>query len=352
MMIRRHLLSTALLGLAFIVTASSAVAAADKIQVVTSFSDYAEIARVIGGDKVNIDYISQGDQDPHFVAPKPSLALKLKKADIWITTGLDLEMWSTTLLDKARNKKIMDGAKGFVTVHNGIHLQQKHETAMTRTEGDIHLYGNPHIHTGPLNWKKIAENILIGLIKNDPNSESYYMDNYTKFCDRLDRQLFGDELVEMIGAERLEKLLLSGGFYELLEKSYKGEPLKKHLGGWLKKAEQLRGMKVIAYHKNWAYFTQTFGLEVVEYIEHKPGIPPSAKHVQEIARIIDQQNIRLMLVASYFEHNTPKMIEKRTGIKAVFLPFSCKGNDQVPDNFALIDYWLDSMLDGLKSSTQ
>mgnify|MGYP000019405646 CR=1 FL=1 len=116
-------------------------------------------------------------------------------------------MWAPTLLDKARNNKIMDGAKGFVTVHNGIELLQKHETAMTRTEGDIHLYGNPHIHTGPLNWKKIAENILIGLIKNDPENESSFRDNYAKFCDRLDRRLFGDELVDMIGGEKLEQLL-------------------------------------------------------------------------------------------------------------------------------------------------
>ena len=124
------------------------------IKVVTTFSDYASIAEEIGGDRITVEYLSHGDQDPHFVPPKPSLALKLKDADLFVTTGLDLEMWATTLLDKARNKKIMDGAIGYVTAYPGIELLQKPTTALSRTEGDIHIYGNPHIQTSPLNWKK------------------------------------------------------------------------------------------------------------------------------------------------------------------------------------------------------
>jgi len=338
---------TASAAVLLLITLSPAAAVQASYKVVTSFSDYAKIAEKIGGERIEVDYISHGDQDPHFVPPKPSLALKLRDADMWVTTGLDLEMWAPTLLDKARNGKIMDGARGFVTVYNGIELLQKPTTALNRTEGDIHIYGNPHIHTGPVNWKKIAENILIGLIKIDPEGEDYYQANYSAFCDRVDRALFGDELVDMFGGDRLCNMLQMGNLIDFLDQEYKGVKLLDKLGGWVKEALPLRGVRVIAYHKNWIYFIRSFGLEVADYIEAKPGIPPSAKHVKEVLELIKTQDIKLMLVASYFERNTPRMIENRSGIKALFLPLSCGGNEQVPDNFALVDYWISQLNDAL-----
>jgi len=103
-------------------------------------------------------------------------------------------------------------------------------------------------------------------------------------------------------------------------------------------------MKVIAYHKNWIYFTETFGLEIVDYIEPKPGIPPSAKHVQQMIRTIEEQQIKLMLVASYFEKNSARMIEEKTGIRALFLPLFVEGIPQVRDNFQLVDHWINQIL--------
>ena len=317
------------------------------INVVTTFSDYASIAEEIGGDKVSIDYLSYGDQDPHFVPPKPSLALKLKEADLFVTTGLDLEMWATTLLDKARNKKIMDGAVGYVTAYPGIELLQKPTTALSRTEGDIHIYGNPHIQTSPLNWKDISENILIGLKKVDPENAVYYEERQKVFVDKVDRVMFGDELVDLIGGETLTELVRAGTLFDFLEKEYEGEKLVSKLGGWLKETMPLRGKKVIAYHKNWAYFARDFGLIVVDYIEPKPGIPPSAKHVKEVVDKIKIQNIEIMLVATYFEKNSPRMIEQRTGIKAVFLPISVGGVPEANDNFELVDYWIGEIMAGL-----
>ena len=317
-----------------------ATASNGTIKVVTTFSDYASIAREIGGEKVSVDYLSHGDQDPHFVPPKPSLALKLKDADLFVTTGLDLEAWATTLQDKARNKKIMDGAIGYVTVYNGIELLQKPTTALSRTEGDVHIYGNPHIQTSPLNWKEISENILIGLKKVDPENASFYEEGQEAFIDNVDRALFGDELVDLIGGEMLTELLHAGTLFDFLEKEYEGEKLINTLGGWLKEALPFRGKKIIAYHKNWAYFVRDLGLKVVDYIEPKPGIPPSAKHVKVVVDKIKAQNIELMLVASYFEKNSARMIEERTGIKAVFLPLSVGGVPEVSDNFKLVDYWI------------
>jgi ABC-type Zn uptake system ZnuABC Zn-binding protein ZnuA len=317
-----------------------------QLKVVCSFSDYAAIVKEIGKDKVSVEYISQGSQDPHFVLPKPSYAMMLKDADMWVTTGMDLEIWSTTLLDKARNKKIMDGAEGFVSVSDGVTILQKVEKA-DRTEGDVHLMGNPHINTGPLNWKIIADNIAIGLVKIDPDNKDFYLENRDLFKDRVDRALFGDALVELFGGDALSGMLENNTFFEFLESDYDGNPLSGQLGGWLKEALPMRGVKVIAYHKNWAYFAETFGLQIAGFIEPKPGIPPSAKHVQKMTELIKTQEIKVMLVASYFEKKSPQMIEDKTGIRAVYLPLFVSGMETINNNFELVDYWIKEILDAI-----
>jgi len=341
--IRKTIISIVLLLLMF----GNGYAQEKKLKIVCSFSDYATIAEYIVQDKAEVLYIAQGEQDPHFVPPKPSYAMMLRDADLWITTGLDLEGWAPTLLDKARNKKIMDGETGFVSVSDGINIVEKVDKA-DRTEGDIHLMGNPHITTGPLNWKVIAKNITIGLCKVDPKNASDYKMYRDKFILKVDRAIFGEELVDLFGGETLSAMLENNTLYTFLEKDYKGKKLEDLLGGWLKKAEPFRGKKVVAYHKNWSYFANTFGLRITGYIEPKPGIPPSAKHVQQMVNMIKEQDIHLMLVASYFEKKSPQMIEEKTGIKAMFLPLQVNGVENVDDNFKLIDYWIEQIGKNIK----
>lgn len=318
------------------------------IHIVTSFSDFASITNYIVKEKGYVQFISAGKGDPHFVPPKPSYAMVLRKADLWITTGLDLEVWSTTLLDKARNKKIMDGEVGFVAVSDGVELLEKPEKA-DRTEGDIHLMGNPHIHTGPLNWKHIARNITIGLQKVDPENAEFYLQNRDEFCDKVDKAMFGGELVDMFGGETLDQLLRNKTLFTFLDKEYQGEKLLNKLGGWLKKGLPFRDKQIIAYHKNWAYLVDTFGMQVAGFVEPKPGIPPSAKHVQSIVNLIENQNIKIMLLATYFEKSTPQMIESRTGVKGIYLPLSCGAVPNTEDIFDLVDYWIDSINNALSS---
>ena len=312
----------------------------DRLKIVTSFADYEAIARFITDNNTEVNHISHGDQDPHFVPPKPSFSVMLMNADMWVTTGMDLEQWATTLLDKARNKNIMDGEIGFVAVSEGVKVLQKVEV-VDRTQGDIHTMGNPHIQTGPLNLKIVARNITIGLMKVDPANAEFYQMKRDEYLDKMDRALFGDDLVDMFGGETLCELLENKTLFTFLERELKGEKLINKLGGGLKKALPFRGLKVMAYHKNWAYFVDTFGLEVVGYIEPKPGIPPSAKHVQKMIKLIKDQNIQVMLVASYFERGSPQMIENRTGVKAIYLPVHVTGLPEIQDSFQLINYWID-----------
>lgn len=325
--------------------------AESPLHVVTTFSDFAAIAKEIGGDKITVEYLSQGDQDPHFVAPKPSLALKLKNADLFILTGMDLELWASTLLDKARNRKIMDGAVGYVTVFTGMDILEKPSGSLSRTEGDVHVSGNPHIHTSPINWKKISENILVGLKKVDPQNAAYYEDRQRAFVDKVDRRMFGDELVDLIGGEQLSQLILNGTLYDFLDREYQGEKLITRLGGWQKKALPFRNKEVVAYHKNWSYFARDFGLTVIGYIEPKPGIPPTPKHVENTINLIKEHGVKIMLVASYFEKRAPKTIAQKSGIEALFLPLSVYAIPAVSDNFKLVDFWIDAIDEAMKTTT-
>mgnify|MGYP003959835291 CR=1 FL=1 len=323
-------------------------AMSQPLKVVTTFSDFAAIAKEIGGDKVVAEYLSQGNQDPHFVAPKPSLALKLKKADLFILTGMDLELWASTLLDKARNKKIMDGGIGYVTVYTDLEILEKPAGVISRTAGDVHVAGNPHIHTSPMNWRKISQNILIGLRKVDHDNSDYYEERQKAFVDRIDRRMFGDELVDLIGGDQLSDLLIAGTLFDFLEREFQGKKLIVRLGGWLEKALPFRNKEVIAYHKNWSYFARDFGLNVIGFIEPKPGIPPTPKHVQDCVNLIKEHGVDVMLVASYFEKRKPTTIAQKTGIQALFLPVSVYAEPELTDNFKLMDFWIDSINEALK----
>ena len=334
--------TTALLLLVFAaLTFGSPVFAGDKLKVVGSIPDFAAVAKEIGGDRVEVASIAKGNQDPHFVLPKPSYALMLRDADIFITTGLDLELWAPTLIDKARNPKIVEGGPGYVSASAGLKLMEVPTRGIDRSAGDIHIYGNPHIQTSPINMKKVAENILIGLQKVDPEHADYYQQRYQRFIARMDSAIYGPELVQLLGSQTLDQMTINGTLIDFLKsQEMNGQKLIDKLGGWLKAALPFRGEKIISYHKNWEYFCRDFGLQIVDFVEPKPGIPPTAKHVKKVMDEIKQYNIRLMLVANYFEKHTPQKIEARTGVKAVFLPLSVGGAPGVNTVFDLYDYWI------------
>ncbi|MGB5998953.1 MAG: metal ABC transporter substrate-binding protein, partial [Thermoanaerobaculia bacterium] len=180
-----------------------------QVQVVTTLSAYASIANAVGGERVEAVAISRGDEDAHFVKPKPSFALMLKKADLFVTTGLDLELWAPAVVDKSGNKKIRDGQPGFVSASQGVPMLDVPES-VSREGGDVHIYGNPHIHTSPLNAKIVAANIAAGLKRVDPEGAAAYDVNLAEFNRRLDEKLYGKDLVELLGAEVLDPLARQG----------------------------------------------------------------------------------------------------------------------------------------------
>ncbi len=341
-------LTVGFLGLTARMAAQPAAASeGDPLQVVTTVPDYAWVAREIGGDRVVAEAICRGDQDVHFVRPKPSFQTQLRSADLFITTGLDLELWVPTLLDAAGNRNVLEGAPGYVAAWTGIELLEK-PISLSRTEGDVHIYGNPHIHTDPLNMVIVARNVLAGLEKIDPANADYYQEREASLEDRLYRRLFGDELVDLLGGDTLARLARSGKLQSFLEsKEYprgSGSTLADRLGGWLKQAEPIRGNQIIGYHKNWAYFTNRFDLDMVGFVEPKPGIPPTPRHVETIMKLIRDQGIEVVLTANYFSPRKTQMIADRTGATVVTVPLNSEGEEGIDTYEDLMDAWIERLV--------
>jgi len=334
-----HLAVAAAATLLFV---AAAPAAAAPVQVVTTLAPYAAIAREVGGDLAEVQSIARGDEDGHFIKPKPSYALMLKRADLFVTTGLDLELWAPVLVDKSGNRGIREGAPGYVNASQGVRLLEI-PSSTSREAGDVHVYGNPHIFTSPLNAKRVAANIAAGLKRVDAAHAAAYDANLARFQQRISDALYGPELVKILGAERLDALATQGGLVDFLRgQSFQGKPLLDRLGGWLGKGMAFRGAKIVTYHKNWIYFTDLFGLEVVDYVEPKPGIPPSARHVHELIGTMHRDDIKVLLAANYFQRDQIDAIAERTGATAVVVPLGPVENGP-HDYFQLIDSWVDGL---------
>ncbi|MCK5353367.1 zinc ABC transporter substrate-binding protein [bacterium] len=315
-----------------------------QVRIVSSLSDYASIAESVGGDKVEVTSIAKGYQDAHFVKAKPSFARQMSEADLFLTTGMDLELWVPTLIDKSRNRDIREGESGYVNVSQGMTFLEVPATA-NRTAGDTHIYGNPHISTDPLRGIQIAENILAGLKRVDPSNRSYYEKNFQDFRSKVYRRLYGEELVQLMGGEQLAQLTRNQRLDAFLETNrFGGKALKDYLKGWFKISECFQGKQIVAYHKNWIYFTDRFELEIVDYVEHKPGIPPSARHQVVLIEKIQSLDIRAILTANYFDEKAPRMLEERTGAKALIVPLSVGGTPEARTYLDLFDIWIQALV--------
>jgi len=316
---------------------------AAPVKVVTSLTTYAAIAREIVGDRGQVASIAQGDENPHYVQPKPSFVPLLARADLFVTTGLDLELWVPALLDKAGNPKVADGAPGYVAAYQGIPLLDVPVT-YSRSQGDIHVYGNPHIWTEPLNGVQIARNILTGLRRVSPENADYFTAREKDFEDRVFRALYGDTLVTILGGQTLMDLDRQGKLFDFLnQRRYQGVPLANRLGGWLKQGLIFRGKEMACYHKEWDYFSRAFGIPCIDYIEPKPGIPPAPRHVRELIDLMRQRHVRVLMSPGYFDHNQIRQVAERTGAKAVIVPSNVGGAPGVNTYFDLINRLVGSL---------
>ncbi len=309
------------------------------ISVVTTLPDYRVIAEAIGGERVAVQAIVRGDQDAHFIRPKPSFVDMVKNADVLIATGLDLELWLPTVVDKSGNARVRSGQIGYVATSRGMKLLEV-PTNISRSEGGVHVYGNPHLTCSPLNMKIAARNITVGLIKNDPAGREYYETNLKMLIEEIDRRLFGQKLVELLGAQSLTNMAEKGTLIPFLEQQqFRGKPLIDSLGGWMQQMLPLRGMEIVTYHKNWVYFLSLFAMEEAGTVEPKPGIPPSPRHVTELVDLMRLRKIRVILAANYFDEQKIRTVAKRVDAVPVIVPLYVGGEEGVNTVFELMDHW-------------
>ncbi len=322
----------------------------DPVRVVATLPVYADLVEKIGGAQVDVSAIAAPNEDAHFVRPKPSFALSIRRADLFITTGLDLELWAPTVLDRAGNADVAEGGRGYVTAYTGIELLDI-PVAADRSGGDVHLFGNPHVTTDPLRALQVARNITVGLGRVAPERTAVWNAGLDGLTAEVHRRLFGGRLVELLGGDLLEQLALQGTLHAFLEgEEFEGRPLISELGGWLGVAEAFRGRDIICYHKNWAYLEDRFGVRCAEFVEAKPGIPPTPGHVASLIDKMTSEGIDVLLAASHYDERKVETIAQRGMARSVVVPMNPGGRAGVDDYYALVDSWVDGLAQAFAAS--
>ena len=285
--------------------------AAAAVNVVTTTEDLAALTREVGGDKVKVESIARGYQDPHFVDPKPSFILKLHGADLLIAVGRELEIgWLPPLVAQSRNAKIQIGAEGYLDASQTVKILEIPTGQITRAMGDVHPAGNPHFWLDPENGKRIAKSMSDKFSELRPADRAYFEQRLADFTTRLD------------AAEKR----------------------------WLAQMAPYKDTKVVTYHRSFPNFAERFGLNIVGYVEPRPGIPPTPQHTLDLINEMKRQNVKLVLVEPYFDLKTPNAIGRDTGAQVLVLPPSVGGVKQVPDYFALFDYDVNLVIDAIKKT--
>jgi len=319
-----------------VVTGTAAPAAPKKVQVVTTLNVLAAVTREVGGDRVSVSALAKPNQDPHTLVAKPTYKVAAKNADLFVELGLGLDIWGSAVTDASGNPNIQTGQKGRVVASEGIETKELPAT-LSKAWGDIHPQGNPHVWLDPVNVKTMAANIAAGLTRVDPAGKDAYAANLKAFQAKIDDALYGHALVEEYGASKLERLSRRNELIDYLKS--KGTYAK--LGGWLKQAEALRGLKIITYHKTWIYFTDRFGLEIRGEIEEKPGIPPSQDYLATLIKKIQSDGIKVLFIDTIYPQKDGTYIAGKTGAKIVSSPIDVGGAPGTDTYFQLIGTLLD-----------
>ena len=293
------------------VLVSAAPAQAAGLKVVTTTQDLESIVREVGGDKVQVESLAKGYQDPHFVEAKPSFILKLNRADLLVAVGRELEIgWLPALINQARNAKVQPGSNGYLDASLTAKILDISTGAVTRAEGDVHPQGNPHYWLDPENGRRIAKAVQAKLSQLDPANATAFAQREADFERRLNE-----------GVQR-----------------------------WKAAMAPYKGLKVVTYHRSWPNFADAFGLDVVGYVEPKPGIPPSPSHTLQLIQQMKRDNIKLIIIEPYFDPKTPNSIGSQTGAQVVTLAPSVGGEKEVTDYLKLFDNGIARLVAAIKAA--
>ncbi len=285
------------------VAAANGPAAAERLRVVASTLDMADLVEKIGGDRVEVYSVFRGLSDLHFFEPVPSQVMKLTRADALVVVGLDADVWMKPLIDAARNSKIRFGASGYIDPSDGVLALEVPAGKIDGAMGDVHPYGNPHYWLSPDNMKIAVRNIRAGLSRVSPTDEAYFMANERRCIVEIDRT---------------------------------ATALKEKLAPFA-------GAGIIQYHSSWNYFCDYFGLDALESLEPQPGVPPTARHLGEIAALAREGRVRLLIAEPYYPDKPVDYMRKETGVPVLRLPIYLGATPGVSTCLGLLEYNVDAI---------
>lgn len=298
-------LQTGLVALVLLITQQQAMAA---LHVFACEPEWGALTKELGGDQVSVYTATTALQDPHHVQARPSLIAQIRKADLVVCTGAELEIgWLPVLLRQGGNNKVQPGKPGYYSAASSVHMLEI-PTRLDRSEGDVHPYGNPHIQTDPRNIARVAQDLSRRLAEVDPANSAAYTERYQDFTARW----------------------------------------QKALQRWEQQAQPLRGIPVVVQHKSWAYLENWLGLIEVTALEPKPGVPPSSGYLAEVLEHLQRQPAQMVIRAAYQDGRSSEWLSKKTGLVSVELPFTVGGADNAKDLFSLYDDTLSRLLGALQ----
>ncbi len=278
------------------------------LKVATSLTDLASVAQFVGGKHVSAQSLCRGYEDPHFVPAKPSLMKAIQGADVFVSTGLELDAgWLPLVLPGSRNPRIQPGAKGFVDASQGVDVLEKPTGTVSRAEGDIHPLGNPHYYADPKNLEIVAHRLADVFSRLDPANAADYAANAKAFDEKMDAAL----------------------------------------DKWEKQMAPYKGASVVTYHPNFVYFADRFGLKLFGTVEPKPGIPPSPHYVNQLAEAMKKAGVKVVLYQPYYNADASNQVAKRAGGVAVEVATEVGGMPGTNDVFSKFDVLVSSVAGGL-----
>jgi zinc/manganese transport system substrate-binding protein len=270
-----------------------------NVKAVTTITIIYDLVKNIGKDKVDVDYLCRGNQDPHFLEVMPSYMLKLRNADLIFEVGLDLEKWLPQLIDGSRNTNIH-----VIDLSQEIEKKEVPSTKMDARYGDVHPYGNPHYYLDPLDVKILAKEVYDALATQDPENASYYERNYNDYIKLLDAKI----------------------------------------SEWNNKMAKAKGKPIVFFHSSWIYFADQYGIKIAGYVEPKPGIPPTPSHNAELINLIRKAGVKIIVMENYYSDAAPNQISQITGVKVLKVPVGVYGMEGIDSYFKMMDYIIDQIV--------
>lgn len=322
-------------------------AQAAPLRVVATVPDLGTLAHDIGGDLVHVVVCAKGTEDPHFVEAKPSFVKALSQAEVYIQVGLELETgWAPVLLQQARNSKIAPGAPGYIDASTAIIPLDEPTGTVDRSMGDVHSAGNPHYLLDPLEGLRVAQLLRDAFGRLRPEQQGPFAARYTAFQQRLGVSLVGETLAQQYDASKLATLFQYGRLAAFLQEQQQ----RTQLGGWLGQLLPYYGTKVVADHDLWPYFARRFGVTVRGFLEPKPGVSPTTRHLQALVQTMQAEQIGVLLASAYYDPRHAQFLAQQTGARVVPMAHQVGARPATETYLGMVDYNVRQLVAALASA--